>query len=99
MKHGQLAGKTESKDEQGKLLTRKQRKEVGRQIWSDHPGLDVVHQNAAGSLENQRFTQRSATVFHPINTADKTAITSLRAIVVQRGFTAVLELQGYSPQS
>jgi transposase len=43
-----LAGKTERKDEQGKLLTRKQRKEVGRQIWSDRPGLNVVHQNAAG---------------------------------------------------
>jgi len=33
------------------------------------------------SLEDQRFAQRSATVFHPINTADKTAMASLRAIV------------------
>jgi hypothetical protein len=32
------------------------------------------------SLEDQRFAQRSATVFHPINTADKTAMASLRAI-------------------
>jgi len=29
-------------------LTRKQRKELGRQIWSDRPGLDVVHRDAAG---------------------------------------------------
>jgi hypothetical protein len=33
------------------------------------------------SLEDQRFAQRSATVFHPINTVDKTAMASLRAIV------------------
>ncbi len=33
------------------------------------------------SLENQRFAQRSATVFHPISTADKTAMAGLRAIV------------------
>ncbi len=33
------------------------------------------------SLEDQRFVQRSATTFHPINTADKTAMASLRAIV------------------
>ncbi len=33
------------------------------------------------SLEDQRFAQRSATAFHPINTADKTAMASLRAIV------------------
>jgi transposase len=29
-------------------LTRKQRKELGRQIRSDQPGLDVVHRDAAG---------------------------------------------------
>jgi len=33
------------------------------------------------SLEDQRFAQQSATTFHPINTADKTAMASLRAIV------------------
>jgi transposase len=31
-----------------KVLTRKQRKELWRRIWSDRPGLDVVHRNAAG---------------------------------------------------
>lgn len=35
------AGKT-------KRLTRKQRKELGRRIWSEQPGLDVVHRDAAG---------------------------------------------------
>lgn len=29
-------------------LTRKQRKELGRKIWSGSPGLDVVHRDAAG---------------------------------------------------
>jgi transposase len=32
----------------GKRLTRKQKKELGRKIWSDRPGLDVVHRDAAG---------------------------------------------------
>ena len=27
---------------------RKQRRELGRQIWTDNPGLDVVHPEAAG---------------------------------------------------
>ena len=31
-----------------KRLTRKQRKELGRRIWSDRPGLEVVHRDAAG---------------------------------------------------
>src|SRR3974377_2162654 len=31
-----------------KRLTRKQRKDLGRKIWSDHPGLEVVHRDAAG---------------------------------------------------
>ena len=31
-----------------KRLTRKQRKELGRRIWSGSPGLDVVHRDAAG---------------------------------------------------
>jgi hypothetical protein len=29
-------------------LNRKQRKELGRRLYSDHPGLEVVHRNAAG---------------------------------------------------
>lgn len=33
------------------------------------------------SLVEQRFTQQSATVFHPISLADKTAMAGLRAIV------------------
>jgi len=28
--------------------TRKQRKELGRRIWSAHPGLEVIHRDAAG---------------------------------------------------
>jgi transposase len=31
-----------------KKLTRQQRRELGRRIWSDSPGLDLVHRNAAG---------------------------------------------------
>ena len=31
-----------------KRLTRKERKELGRRIWSDNPGLEVVHRDAAG---------------------------------------------------
>lgn len=31
-----------------KRLTRKQRKDLGRKIWSDRPGLEVVHPDAAG---------------------------------------------------
>jgi hypothetical protein len=33
------------------------------------------------SLVNRRFTQQSATVFHPISAADTTAMAGLRAIV------------------
>ena len=29
-------------------LTRKQRKELGRRMWSESPGLEVVHRDAAG---------------------------------------------------
>ena len=31
-----------------KRLTRKQRKELGRRMWSGNPGLDVVHRDVAG---------------------------------------------------
>jgi transposase len=33
---------------QAKRLTRKQKRELGRQIWSGSPGLEVVHRDAAG---------------------------------------------------
>jgi transposase len=33
---------------QGERLSRKERKELGRRIWSERPGLDVVHRDAAG---------------------------------------------------
>jgi transposase len=38
------------KMEPGKVkgLTRKQKKELGRKIWSGSPGLDIVHRDAAG---------------------------------------------------
>ena len=32
-------------------------------------------------LEDQRFAQRGATVFHPISTVDKTEMITMRAIV------------------
>lgn len=32
----------------GRRLTRQQKKKLGRQIWSDNPGLEVVHPEAAG---------------------------------------------------
>jgi transposase len=31
-----------------KQMTRKQRKELGRRLWSTNPGLEVVHRDAAG---------------------------------------------------
>src|SRR5271170_688567 len=41
-----LNSRAERKKSKG--LTRKQRKELGRQIRSEKPGLEVVHRNAAG---------------------------------------------------
>jgi hypothetical protein len=43
-------GRGEQSDHQdtNERLTRKQRKDLGRKIWSDHPGLEVVHRDAAG---------------------------------------------------
>ena len=41
-----MSGKVIAKQE--KRLTRKERKKLGRQIWSTHPGLEVVHRDAAG---------------------------------------------------
>lgn len=43
-----MADNTVREAKEGKRLTRKQRKAMGRQIRSDHPGLDVVHRDAAG---------------------------------------------------
>ena len=43
-----MADKTAVESNQGKRLTRKQRKELGRRICSAHPGLEVVHRDAAG---------------------------------------------------
>jgi transposase len=44
----EMASKTTAESEQSKRLTRKQRKDLGRRIWSEKPGLDVVHRDAAG---------------------------------------------------
>lgn len=41
-----MANDTTARTEQ--RLTRKQRRELGRRIWSEHPGLEVVHRDAAG---------------------------------------------------
>lgn len=43
-----MASKATAESEKSKRLTRKQRKDLGRRIWSDKPGLDVVHRDAAG---------------------------------------------------
>jgi len=43
-----MAEKTARESDKTQRLTRKQRKELGRRIWSEHPGLDVVHRDAAG---------------------------------------------------
>jgi Transposase IS116/IS110/IS902 family./Transposase. len=43
-----MAIRTTTESSKGKRLSRKQRKELGRQIWSGSPGLEVVHRDAAG---------------------------------------------------
>ncbi len=43
-----MASKGMVEGSKGQRLTRRQRKELGRRIWSDHPGLEVVHRDAAG---------------------------------------------------
>jgi transposase len=43
-----MTDKTTARTSQMQRLTRKQRKELGRRIWSGHPGLEVVHRDAAG---------------------------------------------------
>lgn len=43
-----MTSTTASESGKTKRLTRKQRKELGRRIWSDRPGLEVVHRDGAG---------------------------------------------------
>ncbi len=43
-----MASQTHRESSQGQRLTRKERKALGRQIWSGSPGLEVVHRDAAG---------------------------------------------------
>ena len=43
-----MASEASAESSQGRRLTRKQKKELGRQIWSGSPGLEVVHRDAAG---------------------------------------------------
>jgi transposase len=43
-----MASETTTESSKTKRLTRKQKKELGRQMWSGSPGLDVVHRDAAG---------------------------------------------------
>jgi transposase len=43
-----MADKITATTSQKQRLTRKQRKELGRRIWTEHPGLEVVHRDAAG---------------------------------------------------
>ena len=43
-----VATKTTAEGGKDQRLTRRQRRELGRRIWSDHPGLEVAHRNAAG---------------------------------------------------
>ena len=43
-----MADNTRARTSHTQRLTRKQRRELGRRIWSEHPGLEVVHRDAAG---------------------------------------------------
>jgi transposase len=43
-----MADNTTARTRPTQRLTRKQRRELGRRIWSKHPGLEVVHRDAAG---------------------------------------------------
>src|ERR1700732_3041860 len=45
---GSMKEETAKQPERAKRLTRRRRKELARRIWSDKPGLDVVHRDAAG---------------------------------------------------
>ncbi|MBM3756080.1 MAG: IS110 family transposase [Acidobacteria bacterium] len=43
-----MANETKTESNKGPRLTRKQKKDMGRRIWSANPGLEVVHRDAAG---------------------------------------------------
>lgn len=43
-----MVSETKQAIQEGRPLTRQQRKEVERRMWSTKPGLDVVHRDAAG---------------------------------------------------
>lgn len=43
-----MAIQTTAEGGKGQRMTRRQRRELGRRIWSDHPGLEVMHRDAAG---------------------------------------------------
>ena len=44
----EMANEKKTESSKGPRLTWKQKKELGRRIWSDSPGLEVVHRDAAG---------------------------------------------------
>lgn len=43
-----MANETKTESNKVRQLTRKQKKDLRRRIWSDNPGLEVVHRDAAG---------------------------------------------------
>ena len=43
-----MASETKTESSKGPRLTWRQKKDLGRRIWSDSPGLEVVHRDAAG---------------------------------------------------
>jgi len=43
-----MASKATAVGGKGQRMTRRQRRELGRRIWSDNPGLEVMHRDAAG---------------------------------------------------
>jgi len=43
-----MANEKKKESSKGPRLTWKQKKDLGRRIWSDSPGLEVVHRDAAG---------------------------------------------------
>jgi transposase len=43
-----MASEASTESSPSQRLTRKQKKEMGRQLWSESPGLEVVHRDAAG---------------------------------------------------
>jgi transposase len=43
-----MTNETKTESSKGPRLTWRQKKDLGRRIWSDSPGLEVVHRDAAG---------------------------------------------------